>query len=514
MDQDLISRTSVFFQRFGIADSDYKKEIERFHVSIEADQKILESYSGQLMLLTLANILPRIWASVSLPVCGSTNRCVFSPLSKAPTLSEAASETLQIASTAVDHSLCGVSSRRPADFIISIGPTIVKSNIYINADGWVAYLRGRPEDVSFSSSATNPFGPIAAACFAAAEASREFLRRLGTTDDRIQRPFKPFKYSILRNSEEQETDTNIPLPKKLDLGDITLVGAGAVGSSMIYTLSAIPQVFGTMKIIDDQKLDASNLNRHLIAGKKDIGEPKAIVAEKALTKNMIPDPLFASYESYENRQSTPVIVSTVDNRDNNAIRRAIQSDLPRFIIHGATGDAFVAIAKLDFSSGACLGCLFPEELNPQVAELTRLLQISSEEAEQLIYNGLPFLSEHAKQLSSKIDSNEKDLLKHVGKPFIEVFQEQVCGNLRTQVGETVVEAAVPFVSLMAGAMACAEIIKMVASELTRYQLNNYRRLSLFGLGNEFICHRKKEATCSCYCQEDILQKRFKKKWGL
>jgi hypothetical protein len=96
---------------------------------------------------------------------------------------------------------------------------------------------------------------------------------------------------------------------------------------------------------------------------------------------------------------------------------------------------------------------------------------------------------------------------------MKVFQS-MCGNLSVQVEGKRIEAAVPFVSLMAGMMVTAELVKESCSELHGYRLSNYRQMSLFGRGNEWLIFREKRNTCSCYCQENILQKRFKSKWGL
>ena len=46
-----------------------------------------------------------------------------------------------------------------------------------------------------------------------------------------------------------------------DLGTTHLVGIGAVGSAAIYALSTLPQLAGTLHLIDNDKVDDSNLQR-------------------------------------------------------------------------------------------------------------------------------------------------------------------------------------------------------------------------------------------------------------
>jgi hypothetical protein len=512
--ENLNSRTHAFLHSFGITDKKLSiRAIQDFNVGIIADPEILQSYSGQLMLLVLANILPRMWPSVTFPVSPQINRIVMTPLSNAPDLAVAIMETARIASGAVGYTL--KSSDSP-NFIIAIGPAKRQADVYINADGWVAYISNQSIDVLFCPSAGNPFGPIAAACFGAAEAFRAFLRKLGCTNGIAQRPVSTFRYSVLRGLGSQATNANVPLPSKVSLGEFTLVGAGAVGSSLVYTLAIVPKLGGTIHILDDETIDGPNLNRYLIARLADIGVKKAILAAKILNGKIKVEPFYGSYETYPGRQNIPLLVSTVDNRNQNATRRAIQSDLPRLILHGATGEEKVSVARLDFSSGACLGCLFPLETNPIIGELSRLFEISPEEAEQLLSEDQCFSEEHAYRLSARTMINAIELLKHVGKPFMKVFQNNVCGNLNVQIEGKRIEAAVPFVSLMAGVMLAAELIKESCPELHIYRLSNYRKMSLFGQKqeNEWVFFRKKERACSCYCQEEILQKRFKRKWKL
>jgi hypothetical protein len=511
MVNDLNSRTCAFLLSFGITDKELTtRSIQEFKVGIVADPKILESYSGQLILLALANILPRMWPSISFPACEPTKRIVKTPLGTAPDIGGALSETANIAANALRYEL--TSSTSP-DFVIAIGPTIEPADVYVNADGWVAHISNQSNDVRFYSSSENPFGPIAAACFGAAEAFRAFLRKLNSPDPITHRPIIPYRYSVLRGSESHTTNINAPLPSKIDFGEFTLVGAGAVGSSLIYTLATMRELSGEIHIIDDETIEGSNLNRYLLAGLADIGVAKPTLAVRFLKNNIRVEPFLGSYESYDKRNHIPLLISTVDNRNQNATRRAIQSDLPRLILHAATGEAKVSIARLDFSSGACLGCLFPEEANPLLGEITRLLDISTGQAEQLLIGDQPFSEDHARYLSARTGISVNSLTEYVGKPFMKVFQS-MCGNLSVQVEGKRIEAAVPFVSLMAGMMVTAELVKESCSELHGYRLSNYRQMSLFGLGNEWLIFREKGSTYSCYCQENILQKRFKSKWGL
>ena len=68
--------------------------------------------------------------------------------------------------------------------------------------------------------------------------------------------------------------------KKLKAAKVLAVGTGGLGAPMLQYLAAAG--VGTIGIVDFDKVEASNLHRQVLFGKKDIGRPKVEVAKERL----------------------------------------------------------------------------------------------------------------------------------------------------------------------------------------------------------------------------------------
>jgi adenylyltransferase/sulfurtransferase len=82
---------------------------------------------------------------------------------------------------------------------------------------------------------------------------------------------------------------NVLLPEIGDLGQrrlanarVLVVGAGGIGSPVISYLAAAG--VGTIGVVDDDAVDASNLQRQVIHGSADVGRPKAASAVDAVAR--------------------------------------------------------------------------------------------------------------------------------------------------------------------------------------------------------------------------------------
>ena len=71
--------------------------------------------------------------------------------------------------------------------------------------------------------------------------------------------------------------------KKIKRVSILVIGAGGLGSSVLQYLSAAG--VGKIGIVDDDKVELSNLNRQLIYGENDLGKSKVDVAKNHISKS-------------------------------------------------------------------------------------------------------------------------------------------------------------------------------------------------------------------------------------
>ena len=70
--------------------------------------------------------------------------------------------------------------------------------------------------------------------------------------------------------------------KRLLNAHVTIIGAGGIGCPAIQYLAGAG--VGTLRVIDDDRVDASNLQRQTLFGTDDIGAPKAEAAMRAVAR--------------------------------------------------------------------------------------------------------------------------------------------------------------------------------------------------------------------------------------
>lgn len=83
---------------------------------------------------------------------------------------------------------------------------------------------------------------------------------------------------------------------------VIVVGLGGVGSHA--ALSLVRSGIGRLRIIDCDKVDASNLNRHALAMPDDVGKPKSEVV-KAFLNKVLPDVAIDAVTDFVSLESIP-----------------------------------------------------------------------------------------------------------------------------------------------------------------------------------------------------------------
>jgi adenylyltransferase/sulfurtransferase len=82
--------------------------------------------------------------------------------------------------------------------------------------------------------------------------------------------------------------------ERLAAARVLVIGAGGLGSAVIPALAAAG--VGTIGIIDDDRVETSNLHRQLIHGVTDVGSPKVMSAASSVAA-LSPDTIVTAYES-------------------------------------------------------------------------------------------------------------------------------------------------------------------------------------------------------------------------
>ena len=162
--------------------------------------------------------------------------------------------------------------------------------------------------------------------------------------------------------------------ERLKKAKVFIAGAGGLGSSSATYLAAAG--VGTLRIVDHDRVELSNLNRQVLHWPEDIGKRKVSSAESKL-KQLNPEVKIETIEERITEANISQLVAgfdlIVDAMDNLPTRyllnkTAVEKNIPFFhgAVHGFEGRAMTVIP----GKTACLRCVYrgaiPEEKFPVI----------------------------------------------------------------------------------------------------------------------------------------------------
>jgi molybdopterin/thiamine biosynthesis adenylyltransferase/rhodanese-related sulfurtransferase len=153
---------------------------------------------------------------------------------------------------------------------------------------------------------------------------------------------------------------------------ILLIGAGGLGSPASLYLAAAG--VGTIGIVDDDRVDASNLQRQIAHSTETLGDWKADSA-KATIEALNPDVNVITYKERLTSENVERILADgwdviVDGADNFPTRylvndAAVWHDIP--LVHGSIYRFEGQVSVFKPHEGPCYRCLFPQPPPPELA---------------------------------------------------------------------------------------------------------------------------------------------------
>ena len=174
---------------------------------------------------------------------------------------------------------------------------------------------------------------------------------------------------MLTQEERQRYDRQIIIPgigetgqEKLKKARVVIAGTGGLGSPISFYLAAAG--LGTLRIIDNDKVELSNLNRQILHWDKDIGKEKAKSAREKLSR-------FNKQVKIETINRTidevnisalvdgfDVIVDAMDNMPTRFLlnQAAIKHNIP--FIHGAVSGLEGRAMTVIPGKSACIRCIY------------------------------------------------------------------------------------------------------------------------------------------------------------
>ena len=174
---------------------------------------------------------------------------------------------------------------------------------------------------------------------------------------------------MLTQEEKQRYDRQIIIPgvgeagqEKLKKAHVIIAGTGGLGSPISFYLAAAG--LGTLRIIDNDKVELSNLNRQILHWDKDIGKEKAKSAREKLSqfnKNVKIETINTTIDETNISSLVngfDVIVDAMDNMPTRFLlnQAAIKHKIP--FVHGAVSGLEGRAMTVIPGKSACIRCIY------------------------------------------------------------------------------------------------------------------------------------------------------------
>jgi hypothetical protein len=314
-------------------------------IVITAGEEYLQTYAGQVALLTAANLLGRMSRRVAIDIPAIAMH-INMPWAGAD-LADHALTQMQCADPRGEF---GSKAFQSDDHRVHLGAS--GAQVVTHGTCWLAYHGPSPSPLKDSEEAN----PIGAALAVIAMASR--LAANGFDDQGGATCLNAYSWT-------HDIDGLQPsLPENVDLGSVWTVGTGSVGTAILYFLSLATRQF-EVALFDGDKVKRENITRSPVFAESDIGQNKAEVTaghlEECGVRKVSFDPkmLHESAAWLKRECGTPDLLVSAANEHN--VRSRIEALMPPVQIYGTTGKNWQALAVRHVPMvDACSCCLFPE----------------------------------------------------------------------------------------------------------------------------------------------------------
>lgn len=392
----------------GLADA---SQARKLRVSIQVAAEWSTSSAGQHLLVCLINLLCRQTDLVSdiEVVCNEQPLKVSNPEgSEQGTL---LGSLRALVEWAVGNEMAIGFPSKPghADMAIAIGcpdqivSDLPRDTLFAVASGWLAWVGiGERAPHGIQPIKEDPMGPFLAACVLAGEVFKR--ARQAARGAPIQAA--GFSLWTRASSEAWINLEDGPIVRGSELGPLHVIGAGAVGHALTYTLTAAALSASYLVLVDDDVYDETNLNRCFLAGKRHIDKRKVYAIEEYVKRSGQEAVAFpCALQEYLGAPKTalrPDVATAVRNFqfdlvascvDKNSSRQSIQGLWPTLIVGGSTLGLKARSDVYSVKKGtACLACHnSPEREGEKIRALQLKLRAmpAHERHHFLLEHGLP-----------------------------------------------------------------------------------------------------------------------------
>lgn len=346
-----------------IADSDHYQDAP---ILLAINEEQATTVAGQVMALTAATLASRFSRDVDLAYPDVTVKSALQhPLFPSTLQSRALAEMKhgdpfgEFTGIVIDNADCAEADYACA---LTVGNPSVRADtiVRIASCGWSVRVRRDASVTPFEETSPNPIGPAAAACFGIAELFKTLIDR---PPEQQPKSYTFDALSLQANPDELHT-TDPAIPDTVELGTVELVGVGSIGSALLYVLHMLP-IEAEFVLTDPDIVEYANLNRSPIFTADDASEERDKVA---VGERFISD--FVNVRTFAERYgasrgqddvSPDIVLPEVDS---DQARADIQYSRPPLMLETTTNESSVNIARHVPITEACLLCHFPPDESP------------------------------------------------------------------------------------------------------------------------------------------------------
>jgi len=270
-----------------------------------------------------------------------------------------------------------------AVYRLGVGRESQAADLYLGADGWVAYALSQVADLPAFSETENLLGAAMAACIGAANA---FKMSFNLPQQRMAGIFSLLSF---KRDDIEPGPALVPT----ELGNVLMVGAGAVASALTYWLCFFP-ITGRWDIVDHDDVQLDNTNRGMLFTSEDAGWPdhtrqkKVKVLERYIHSAQAYDHWFDEFENHSKRWD--IVLPLANER---GVRGLLQASYPPLMIHATTSPNWqTQLHRHRPGRDRCINCRLPESHLPPPACAVGSIGVNNLGEEHPPDAALPFLS--------------------------------------------------------------------------------------------------------------------------
>jgi hypothetical protein len=330
-------------------------------VSVKADARNSGSPSAQTAIVTLVSLLARMGLAVQCDCTDLPFATVQPPLRG----TRLRSALIDIGADLIPGTQIAARIDGPAILEIAIGdtPCATPGALRLSGGDWDLELApatapGHPWEGEL------PFGALAGAATAAAEALRAAQEHLAQLIG-VELSAEAHRLEIGQRIT-LDLRAYFPGPIATDIGAVDAISGGAITSAALYVLLRVPGLTGSLRVIERETLDLSNVNRYMLSSASLDGIAKTTMLAAYSTPGMPVTGVPLRYEESTAGAIGPLAPRVLVGVDDIPSRWLIQRHAPAWLGVGAT-QSLDALVSTHLPGAPCAGCLHGRE--PEAEDL-------------------------------------------------------------------------------------------------------------------------------------------------